>query len=71
MALFDLIFGIAELISLWRLFLSVFTTVPIASWLHNRFGDAPWVFFISVLLVAVGLGGGFWWQWQSGNRYPK
>ena len=58
----SLLGGFAEFFASWRFYLGVLCSVPVAIWLHERFGDETWVWFVSVPLVLLGTVGGLIWQ---------
>ena len=62
MWLIDLIGGIFELWTSWRLYLCLAITFGIAAFLHFVFPDQVWPWFISVPIVTFGFSFGFWWQ---------
>lgn len=55
----SLLGGFAEFFVSWRFYLGVVCSVPVAIWLHERFGDETWVWFVSIPLVLLGTVGGF------------
>jgi len=68
MNLFSFLGALGEVFFSWRFYLGVLLSVPIAMWLHERFGNEPWVWFVSVPIVTAGLGGGWIWQWKHDQR---
>jgi hypothetical protein len=67
----DIISGIADLITSWRFYLGVLLSVPIAIWLHDRFGSSTWVWFVSVPIVILGIGLGWSWQRKHDRRADR
>jgi len=57
--------GFIEFFASWRFYLGVICSVPVAIWLHERFGGETWVLFVSMPLVLLGTVGGFIWQLKS------
>jgi hypothetical protein len=68
MNLFSFLGGLGELLCSWRFYLGVLLSVPFAIWLHERFGNEPWVELVSIPIVAVGLVGGWIWQWKHDKK---
>ena len=62
MSLQSLLGGFAEFFASWRLYLGVLCSVLVAFWLHKRFGDETWVWFVFMLLVLLGNVGRFIWR---------
>jgi len=61
----SLLGGFAEFFASWRFYVGVLCSVPVAIWLHERFGDETWVWFVSIPLVLLGTVGGFIWQLKN------
>jgi len=64
----SLLGGFAEFFASWRFYLGVLCSVPVAIWLHERFGDETWVWFVSIPLVLFGTVGGFIWQLKNDSN---
>ena len=61
----SLLGGFLEFFASWRFYLGVICSVPVAIWLHERFSNETWVWFVSIPLVLLGIVGGFIWQLKS------
>ncbi len=71
MNLFSFLGGLGEVFCSWRFYLGLLLSVPIAIGLHKRFGNEPWVEIVSIPIVAVGLIGGWIWQWKHDQQQNK
>ncbi|HEY5742083.1 MAG TPA: hypothetical protein VIS99_06030 [Terrimicrobiaceae bacterium] len=67
MSIFEIILQAVDVWCSWRFYLCAVVFVGIAIFLHNRFGDQTWVWFISVPCAIIGIGGGLYWQIKA-NR---
>ena len=68
MWLIDLIGGIAELWSSWRLYVCLGISIGIATCLHFAFPDQMWVWFLSVPVMIAGFTLGYRWQIRADRQ---
>jgi uncharacterized membrane protein YgaE (UPF0421/DUF939 family) len=66
MLFFEIIDGIVDLVTSWRLYLCIAIGALLAYFLHTSFPEQNWTYFISVpLVIFMAITG---WGWQNSKE---
>lgn len=71
MEIFDLILGVLEFLTSWRLLLCPIVAIGVALVLHDSFPNQSWAWFLSIPTVLCGIILGFWWQRRADGASGK